>query len=241
MEWRDSGFLLSLRRHGESAALIEVFTPTQGRHAGLVRGGLSRKMAPVLQPGAQLDLSWSARLEDHLGSFRAEPLRSRAVAALSGRLALAGLNAVTGLLRFVLPEREPHPQLYQRSEALLDLLGQDDIWPLAYLHWEMALLEELGYGLDLAACAVTGATRDLAFVSPRTGRAVSRAGAGEWANRLLPLPPVMRGEGAAEEIEILMALRTLGHFWETKVAPAIGNRPLPEARARLLDVLSRRL
>ncbi|OBY27792.1 DNA repair protein RecO [Leisingera sp. JC1] len=241
MEWRDHGILLSVRRHGESSAIIDVFTEEHGRHAGVVRGGAGRRMAPILQPGAQLDVTWRARLEDHLGSYHAEPLRSRAAAALSGRLALAGLNTVTALLSFCLPEREPHAGLYTRSEQLLDLLGNEDLWPLAYLRWELALLEEMGFGLDLSICAVTGSRFGLAYVSPKTGRAVSREGAGEWADRLLPLPPVMLGLGDAGDAEIVQALRTTGHFLEAHLAPSLGNHPPPEARARLLDLLSRRL
>lgn len=230
-----------MRRHGESSAIIDVFTEEHGRHTGVVRGGASRRMAPVLQPGAQLDVTWRARLEDHLGSYHAEPLRSRAAAALSGRLALAGLNAVTALLAFCLPEREPHPDLYVRSERLLDLLEHEDLWPLAYLQWELALLEEMGFGLDLSACAVTGRQAGLAYVSPKTGRAVSREGAGGWADRLLPLPPVMLGQGDAGDAEILQALRTTGYFLKAHLAPSLGSQPLPEARGRLADLLSRRL
>ncbi|KIC35007.1 DNA repair protein RecO [Leisingera sp. ANG-M7] len=241
MEWRDHGILLSVRPHGESSAIIDVFTEQHGRHAGVVRGGASRRMAPILQPGAQLDVTWRARLEDHLGSYHAEPLRSRAAAALSGRLALAGLNTVTALLSFCLPEREPHAGLYTRSEQLLDFLGNEDLWPFAYLRWEMALLEDMGFGLDLSACTVTGSRFGLAYVSPKTGRAVSREGAGEWADRLLPLPPVMLGLGDAGDAEIVQALRTTGHFLEAHLAPSLGNHPPPEARARLLDLLSRRL
>lgn len=239
MEWRDQGILLRMRRHGEGSAIVDMFTAEHGRHAGVIRGGASRKMAPILQPGAQLDLLWRARLEDHLGSYQAELMRSRAVAALSGRLALAGLNAVTGLLAFCLPDREPHPDLYLRSERLLDLLGQDEIWPLAYLQWEMALLEELGFGLDLSCCAVSGALDELIYISPKSGRAVSRASAGEWADRLLPLPAVMRGEGEAGTAEILQGLSTTGFFLEHRLAPSLGNTPLPEARGRFLDVLTR--
>lgn len=239
MEWRDQGILLRMRRHGEGSAIVDMFTAEHGRHAGVIRGGASRKMAPILQPGAQLDLLWRARLEDHLGSYQAELMRSRAGAALSGRLALAGLNAVTGLLAFCLPDREPHPDLYLRSERLLDLLGQDDIWPLAYLQWEMALLEELGFGLDLSCCAVSGALDELIYISPKSGRAVSRASAGEWADRLLPLPAVMRGEGEAGTGEILQGLSTTGFFLEHRLAPSFGNTPLPEARGRFLDVLTR--
>lgn len=239
MEWRDQGILLRMRRHGEGSAIVDMFTAEHGRHAGVIRGGASRKMAPILQPGAQLDLLWRARLEDHLGSYQAESMRSRAGAALSGRLALAGLNAVTGLLAFCLPDREPHPDLYLRSERLLDLLGQDEIWPLAYLQWEMALLEELGFGLDLSCCAVSGALDELIYISPKSGRAVSRASAGEWADRLLPLPAVMRGEGEAGTGEILQGLSTTGFFLEHRLAPSLGNTPLPEARGRFLDVLTR--
>ena len=240
MEWRDQGILLSARRHGETSAIIEVFTPAQGRHAGIVRGGTSRKIAPSLQPGAQLDVAWRARLEDHIGAFTVEPLRSRAAVAMQDRLALAGLNAVTGLLAFCLPEREPHPALYQRTEALLDMLGQGDVWPLAYLKWELRLLEEMGYALDLDACAVTGATEGLIYVSPKTGRAVSAKGAGEWADGLLPLPTVLRG-GAGNDAEVAQGLRTAGHCLTVHLARDLGGKPLPEARARFVDAFSRRL
>lgn len=240
MEWRDQGILLGVRRHGESAAILEVFTETRGRHAGLVRGGASRRMAPVLQPGAQLDLEWRARLEDHLGSFRVEPVRSRA-ASMGERLALAGLNAVCALLLFALPEREAHPLLYRRTMILLDLLERPDIWPLAYLNWEMVLLEEAGFGLDLRACAVMGEqANDLSYISPRTGRAVSRAGAGEWAERLLPLPPCLLGEGPAPDAEILQGLAVTGHFLRDHLAPHLGNKPLPDARARLVARIGQR-
>ncbi len=239
MEWRDQGILLSSRRHGESSAIIEVFTPTQGRHAGVVRGGTSRKIAPILQPGAQLDVMWRARLEDHIGAFSVEPVRSRAAVAMGDRRALAGLNAVTSLVAFCLPEREPHVPLYQRTEALLDLLGQGDVWPLAYLQWELSLLEDLGYGLDLTRCAVTGATEGLAYVSPKSGRAVSTDGAGEWAERLLPLPDILRGVGAGEDAQIAQAFRTTGYFLSAHLAADLGGKPLPQARARFVEAFSR--
>ncbi len=242
MEWRDQGILLSSRTHGETSAIIEVFTPSRGRHAGIVRGGVSRKLAPVLQPGAQLDLEWRARLEDHLGTFSAELIRSRAVASMGDRLSLAGLNTVTALLLFSLPEREAHGKLYQQTEVLLDLLGQPELWPLAYLKWELALLEEMGFGLDLSACAVNGAqANDLSYISPRTGRAVSRAGAGEWADRLLPLPPCLLGHGPAPDEEIAEGFRVTGHFLQTQLAPELGHKPLPEARQRFVDRFTSRL
>jgi DNA repair protein RecO (recombination protein O) len=236
MEWRDQGILLSSRTHGENAAIIEVFTPERGRHAGIVRGGASRKQAPVLQPGAQLDVAWRARLEDHLGTYSAELIRSRAATSLGDRLSLAGLNAVTSLLLFALPEREAHLRLYQKTEALLDLLGQPDLWPLAYLQWELLLLDDMGFGLDLSTCAVLGhGANDLSYVSPRTGRAVSAKGAGEYASRLLPLPACLLGQGPAPDSEIAEGFRVTGHFLQSQLAPELGNKPLPEARQRFVD------
>ncbi|MBN9888645.1 DNA repair protein RecO [Salipiger abyssi] len=239
MDWRDTGILLSARRHGESSAILEIFTAEHGRHMGVLRGGASRRIAPSLQPGAQLDVTWRARLEDHMGAYTVEPQRSRAATAMSDRLSLAGLNAVVALLAFCLPEREAHPALYARSEQLLDLLGERELWPLAYLRWEMALLEEMGFGLDLSACAVTGINEPLDYVSPRSGRAVSAIGAGDWAARLLPLPPVLRGEGNAPDAEIVTALSTTGYFLEHKLAHELRDRPLPAARALFVERLER--
>lgn len=240
MDWRDTGILLSTRRHGETALILDVFTPTQGRHAGVLRGGTSRKMAPHLQPGAQLDLAWRARLSDHIGTFVAEPQRSRAAMAFSDRTALAGLNAVLALLAFCLPEREPHPDLYKTTELLLDLLSQTDLWPLAYLRWELQVLQELGFGLDLSECAVTGASEDLVYVSPKSGRAVSSSGAGEWADRLLALPPVMLGHSPDDNTEVARALVTTGWFLEHRVAQTLQNRSLPAARAAFIERLNHR-
>ena len=236
MEWRAEGLVLAVRRHGETAAIIEVLTEAHGRHAGVVRGGAGRRLGPLLQPGAQLDVTWRARLADHLGAFTVEPLRARAAAVLADRAALAGLSAACALLAFALPERAPYPALYARTVDLLDRIAAgDNVWPLAYLHWEMALLAETGFGLDLSSCAVTGARDGLAFVSPRSGRAVSRAGAGDWADRLLPLPACLGGAG---EGNIAEGLRLTGHFLERWLAPALGDRPLPASRGRLVAALA---
>ncbi len=239
IEWRDEGVVLAVRPHGETSVILEVFTPTKGRHAGVVRGGVSRKMTPHLQPGGQISVTWKARLDSHLGSFTVEPLRSRAATVMADRLALAGLNAVCALLHQILPEREAHLPLYERTQGLLDLLGQSDVWPLAYLRWEQAVLEEMGFGMDLSACAVRGVNEDLAFVSPKSGRAVSQEAAGEWANRLLPLPPVLAGKGEASEAEIVRALGTTGWFIENRLVRSLGDRPMPAARARLLEAIAR--
>ena len=240
MDWRDEGALLAVRRHGETSSIIDVFTANHGRHAGVVRGGTSRKIAPILQPGAQLDVAWRARLEDHLGAYTVEPLKSRAALIMNDRLALAALNSLTALLVFALPEREPHKVLYQRTITVLDMLGETEAWPLAYLRWELSLLEDLGFGLDLASCAVTGSFDELIYVSPKSGRAVSRKGAGDWADKLLLLPPALLGEGEGPGSEIAEGLKTTGFFLRTRLAEALGNRPLPEARQRFVDVFSRR-
>lgn len=239
MEWRDEGVLLVARRHGESAAIVEVFTRAHGRHAGVVHGGAGRRMAPVLQPGAQLQVTWRARLEGHLGNYSVEPVRARAAAAMGDRAALAGLSSVTALSAFVLPERQAYPDLYAQTVTVLDLIGESDLWPYAYLRWEAALLAAMGFGLDLERCAATGSRRDLIHVSPRTGRAVSRDGAGAWADRLLPLPPCLAGTPTTDPAEVLTGLETTGHFLERHLGPSLGDRPLPGARGRLLDALRR--
>ncbi len=235
MEWRDEGILLATWPHGETSAVAEVFTALHGRHGGMVRGGASRRMAPLLQPGAQLDLHWRARLEEHMGSFTVEPLRARAGTILSDRLALLALGSVCALCRYALPERLAYPGLYAATCEVLDRLGQPG-WLRAYALWELHLLEETGFGLDLGQCAVTGAQAGLAYVSPRTGRAVTRAAAGDYAPRLLPLPEGLAPGGALDAQGLAQALHLSGYFLHHWLAEAIG-RPLPEARTRLLAAL----
>jgi DNA repair protein RecO (recombination protein O) len=236
MEWREEGMVLLVRPHGEHAAIAEVFTPTHGRHAGVVRGGAGRRMAPVLQPGAQVDVTWHARLGEHIGAFAVEPVRSRS-ALLADRLGLAGLNAICALLHVALPEREANPALYAATQVVLDAVeGQLD-WPALYLRWEVGLLEQLGFGLDLGSCAVTGTQVGLAFVSPRSGRAVSRDAAGDWADKLFPLPACMGGDMAPGAADVAQGLAITGHFLARELAPVLGERPLPDARRRLVGML----
>lgn len=232
MDWRDEGVLLTVRRHGESAAIIDVFTAEHGRHAGVVRGGGSRRMAPVLQPGAQLSVEWHARLEEHLGAYRVEPVRSRAAAIMSDGDALAALGAIAALLNAYLPEREPHPALYGATIGLLDALGADSTWPAAYVAWELMLIADLGFPLDLSQCAATGGVDDLVWVSPRTGRAVSAAAGAPYSDRLLALPAFLSG-GPADRAGIAAGLALTGHFLDAWIAPAFGGRAPPKARARL--------
>ncbi len=238
MDWQDQGILLSARPHGETSAIIEVFTEAHGRHSGVVRGGQSRKATPFLQPGTDLSLAWRARLSEHIGSFTVEPVRSRS-ALMADRLALAGLNAVCALLRVALAEGDPHPALWAASRATLDRMVPGTGWTAAYLSWEVGLLNELGFGLDLSACAVTGAADDLAFVSPKTGRAVSRAAATGWEERLFPLPPVLLGRAEETPEGIAQGLAITGHFLARELAPVLAGKPLPEARSRLVALISR--
>lgn len=236
IEWRDEGICLGARPHGESAAIVEVFTRAHGRHAGVVRGGGGRRMAATLQPGTQLDVVWRARLEDHIGAFAVEPVQGRAGQAMAHPGTLLGLGASVALLRATLPERAAQTGLYQATVALFDLFAYPEVWPAAHLRWEMLLLETLGFALDLSRCAVTGATSGLAFVSPRTGRAVSLGAAEAWADRLLPLPPCLIGAPPADNAEIAAALRVTGHFLAQIMAET--GAPLPEARGRYVAWLA---
>ena len=237
MEWRDEGVILSMRPHGESAAIIEVFTRAHGRHAGVVRGGVSRRMAPHLQPGTQVAVTWTERLSEHIGTFAVEPVRSRAD-VLGDRLALAGLTALCALCQVTLPEREPHEALWQATMAVFDALAAPD-WPSAYLRWELRLLEEMGFGLDLSSCASTGSREGLAYVSPKTGRAVSRTGAGDWVDRLFALPEGLTGAAPLGPQALTQGFRITTHFLNRELAETHHGRPLPEARGRLLDLLAR--
>ena len=239
IEWRDEGVLLAVRKHGEAAAIVEVFTEHHGKHAGVVRGGAGRRQGPILQPGGQFEVVWKARLEEYMGAFTVEPMRSRAAQVMTDPLALAGLTSVVGLLNFALPERAQHGALYSASINLLDLICVTEAWPLAYLHWEMQLLEDLGFGLDLSCCVVSGTTKDLAYVSPKSGRAVAAHHAGRWKTQLLPLAPCMIGQSVADNGEIAAGLRTTGHFLEKWLAPSLGDRGLPLARQRLVERLFR--
>lgn len=238
MEWRDEGIVLAARRHGEASLVVSLLTPGHGRHAGLVRGGGSARAGGIYQPGNRVSAHWRARLEEHLGNFRCELVAGEAARLLDDPPRLAALASACALIEAGLPERAPHPALYQGTLALIEALP-GPVWGRAYVGWEVALLAELGFGLDLGACAATGVTEGLAYVSPKSGRAVSLAAGAPWHDRLLPLPrflvdPAVTAEGA----EILAGLRLTGHFLEVHLFGA-SDRPLPAARGRLLERLRR--
>jgi DNA repair protein RecO (recombination protein O) len=238
MEWSDIGLVLAVRPHGETSAIIEILTPGRGRHAGLVRGGRSRSMRPILQPGNRVHVTWRARLSEHLGNFSVEGDELAAGAVMEDRLALAGLNSACAMAVACLPERETHTPVYDGFQVLISALDDPDIWPALYVRWEAGLLADLGYGLDLDKCAVTGEVDELSHVSPRTGRAVCREEAEPYAAKLLELPGFMMGSGEIEPGDIGSGLALTGYFLERRVLWQV-DRQLPEARDRLILELER--
>ncbi|PWE17962.1 DNA repair protein RecO [Marinicauda salina] len=236
MEWTERGRIVAVRPHGETSAIVEILTASHGRHAGLVRGGRSRSMRPVLQPGNAVIATWRARLEDHLGNFQIEPDQLDAGALMEDPLALSGLNAACAMATACLPEREAHPRVADAFEVLVGALGADEVWPAIYVQWEAGVLADLGYGLDLRKCAATGETDNLVYVSPRTGRAVSAEAGEPYQQKMLALPGFMTGAGDLRPGDVAAGLRLTAHFIERRVLwPA--DRVLPDSRARMIERL----
>ena len=236
MEWSDDAIVLSVRPHGESSAIVEVLTHGHGRHLGLVRGGASRRAKPSLQPGNTLHLNWRARLNEHLGNFTIELARARAGDMLESREALAGLNAFSAIVGNTMPEREVHEQVFDAGNILLDAMQDDgfDHWGALFVRFEMGLLEALGFGMDLSRCASTGAVDDLIYVSPRTGRAVSREAGEAYKDRLFVLPQFLLGTQNATPgaTEVAAGLKLTAHFLLERVLRPHG-REMPPARLHL--------
>jgi len=232
--WQDEAIVLSARPHGESHAIVAVLTRDRGHWRGHVRGGASSRGRALWQPGNLLAVAWSARLSDQLGHLTGEPLAAIAASALDDPWALALLASACAVAAAALPEHEPHPLAYAGLAGLLARIGEGAALAADYVRWEVALLAELGYGLDLSACAVTGRREGLAFVSPRTGRAVTPEGAGAWAGRLLALPPFLLGDRPAAPWDIAAGLRLTGHFLARNVF-GLAHCPMPAARLRLAE------
>lgn len=238
MQWTDEGVILSVRSHGETAAIVEVLTREHGRHLGLVHGGRSRKARPVLQQGNHVALDWRGRVAEHLGTFTIEPRRSFATEAMDSPAALTGLMSLCALARR-LPERDPHPNLYEITLFVLGFLDDVSVWPALIVRWELVLLDELGFGLDLARCAVSGNQTDLIYVSPKSGRAVSREAGEAYRDRLLALPGFLTGASAAGVTvgDIVSGLKLTEYFLETRVYKPDGDS-LPEPRQRLRQAIA---
>lgn len=229
MEWRDEGIVLGVRRHGETSVILETLTRDHGRHLGLVRGGRSRAMQPILQPGNMVGLVWRARLDEHLGSFAVEGLALHAARLLTVRHALFAIGHLSALVR-LLPERDPHPAIHAALATVIDVADDPAIVPALVARFEMEILSELGFGLDLTACAATGLNEELVYVSPKSGRAVSRAAGEPWRDRLLQLPAFLTGAGGAvTPADVAAAFRLTGHFLERDV---FGPRGLPASQNR---------
>ncbi len=235
MQWSDEGIVLGARSHGESSVILELMTREHGRHIGLVHGGRSRRMAPVLQAGNSVAATWRARLDEHIGHYAVEPDTLRSARLIASPMAIYGVGALALHLR-LLPERDPHPGLYAAAIFLLDHLDEASLAPALFIRFELMLLAELGYGLDLSGCAATGQPDDLHYVSPKSGRAVSREAGAPYHDRLLPLPGFLRGEADLphpDETEIAAGFRLTGFFLESYVWAPQG-RSAPDERARFV-------
>lgn len=233
MQWTDDGLVLGLRRHGETSVILELMTATHGRHLGLVHGGRSRRMQPMLQPGNLLQATWRARIDESLGSYSVEPGQLVAARLMASPLALYGIGHIGALLR-LLPERDPHLGLYEAALVLVEHLHDPRIAPPLMVRFELALLAELGFGLDLSSCAATGARDNLVYVSPKSGRAVCAAAGDPYRDRLLTLPAFLRERSRDPDSEAIVAgFNLTGAFLDQHIWAPRGLAP-PEERTRFV-------
>ncbi|MGY4479603.1 DNA repair protein RecO [Bradyrhizobium sp. USDA 3364] len=242
MEWTDEGIVLGVRRHGESSAIVELLTREHGRHLGLVRGGASSRMRPLLQPGNSVTAVWRARLDEHLGMYALEGTRLRAATLLASSHAVYGVTHLAALAR-LLPERDPHEDIYEMLQGTLDDFDDAGVAAVHMVRFELAMLTELGFGLDLENCAATGETTDLVYVSPKSGGAVSRSAGEPWRERLLPLPAFLReGEGGANswsDQDLLDGFQITGLFLLRHVLEPRGQGH-SDARDGFINAVTRR-
>jgi len=239
MQWTESGFIIGTRRHGETSLIVEAFARDHGRHMGLVKGGRGTRWRGVLQPGNRVRLTWRARLSEHLGHYAVEAEALTAGEVMADPLALAALNSLNAMIR-LLPERDPHPALFALYEAIIETLPEGKGWPAALARFELALLQDLGFGLDLGSCAATGTNDDLAYVSPKSGRAVSLAAGEPYKDRLLALPRFLRDEALmpGDMDDLLAAFRLTRFFLHRNVYAPRGLSP-PESAERMIRLLRR--
>jgi DNA repair protein RecO (recombination protein O) len=240
MEWRDEGLILGVRRHGETSVILEAMTSAHGRHLGLVRGGRSRRMQPFLQAGNNADLTWRARLDEHLGTFSVEPAKVRTAQLMDSAEALHAIGIVASLLRLI-AERDPHPRLFEIAMLVAEHIGDPRLLPALLVRFEVEILAETGFGLDLGSCAATGVESDLVYVSPKSGRAVSKAAGEAYRDRLLRLPAFLLEESSADSppAEIRNGFALTG-FFLTRDLYAPRGLALPQPRAAYLAELAKR-
>lgn len=240
MDWQDEAIVLAARSHGETNAIAEVFSRNHGRHLGLVRGGRSRRQRPILQMGNIVRVAWRARLAEHLGTFQIELITAKAGLVLDDPAALAALSTLAAHSR-LLAEREAHEGLYEAALVILEHIQDPDIWPSLLVRWELALLDELGFGLDLSSCVATGATDDLIYVSPKSSRAVCREAGEPYHDKMLPLPAFLSGHatGSPDIQEVADGFALTGYFLEAHVFRPRGLMP-PESRIQVLRMLERK-
>jgi len=239
MDWSEEGYVLGVRRQGESNAVLELFTRGHGRHLGLVRGGRGRRLRPVLQTGNLVEATWRARLAEHLGSYTVEALEMQAARLMDDPFKLAGLMSMADLTR-LLPEREPHERLYNAFRIVLSQLDDDGVWPALLVRWELGLLDELGFGLDLSKCAATGSSEDLTYVSPKSGKAVSNQAGEPYRAKLLMLPDFVKGgqgRNTPDPAEICAGFKLTAFFLQRDVLAPRGLT-MPQSRTRVISTLS---
>jgi DNA repair protein RecO (recombination protein O) len=240
MQWSDEGFVLGIRRHGESSAILELMTRAHGRHLGLVRGGTGSRMRPVLQPGNAVRAHWRARLDDHLGTYTIEAMALRAGSLFADSHAVFAVSHLATLAR-LLPERDPHEIVFDSLEAIVPHLGDPAICAALIVRFEILMLSELGFGLDLDACAATGSDTDLVYVSPKSGRAVSREAGAPWRDRMLSLPAFVTGDAEPAGAKDIADGFALTAFFLARHVLEPRGLALPDARAHFIAAVCRSL
>ena len=241
MNWTDEGLLLSVNPHGEKSAIIQVLTRTKGLHAGIIQNAFSRKMSSTLQPGSQLHLNWSSRLEEHLGSYKVDLLKTRADIFLGNKLALDVFNSLSSLCISILAERDPMPEFYKITVKFLDQIVNQAKWEFLYLDWELQLLTSIGYGLDLKKCVATGTTDNLFYISPKSGKAVCKEKGLKYDKKLLRFPDILKDKKKDNEFsrsELVIGLSVTGFFLKKWITYSLQNKQTMSIRQRLIDTLS---
>jgi DNA repair protein RecO (recombination protein O) len=238
MQWTDEGIVLGVKRHGEASGILELMTSAHGRHLGMVRGAFGSRMKPVLQVGNSVSASWRARLDEHLGNYTIEPMRQRASDFFGRSHAIYGVSHLAALMR-LLPERDPHAGLYSVFEEVLDRLEDPVLAAPLVVRFELQLLSELGFGLDLEQCASTGTRADLIYVSPKSGRAVSRDAGEPWADKMLRLPAFLRDPSAESGVRDLADGFALTGFFLARYVLELRGLKLADERAHFIAAILR--